>query len=136
MLDTLAPEDRERAAGIPEHARLLDLAEELAPRQVVVEVAASDAPAGRTLRASELVEIRVEVDPLVDEATRCGTIDPVERRRAQLTDTVDQATAQGGAVTVSDLARILGVSAATVRRDLPALRQRGCTVPTRGAKAG
>ena len=136
MLDTLAPEDRERAAGIPEHARLLDLAEELAPRQVVVEVAASDAPAGRPLRASELVVIRVEVDPLVDEGTCDGTTDPVERRRIQLTDAVEQATAQGGAVTVSDLARILEVSAATVRRDLAALRRRGCAVPTRGAKAG
>lgn len=65
-----------------------------------------------------------------------GPVDPIERRRWLLAEVVQQVIEQDGAPTVADLAGILEVSGATVRRDLAALRGAGQTLPTRGAGAG
>jgi len=62
--------------------------------------------------------------------------DPVDRRRVVLRRIVDHLVAAGGAATVADLATVLEVSQATVRRDLRALRDAGYAVPTRGHRAG
>ena len=56
------------------------------------------------------------------------------RRRHRLQRLLTEAEAQGAAPTVDDLARALGVSRATVKRDLAALRQAGMAVRTRGAR--
>ncbi len=130
MLAGLPPDLRQRAEGLEPHARLLALEAELAPRQIVREVAAAGAPSGRALRAQERVEVRVTLDPADVPA------DPVERRRAVLAEVVTQVGAQGGAATVADLAAMLEVSSATVRRDLAALRDRGESIVTRGHRAG
>jgi DeoR/GlpR family transcriptional regulator of sugar metabolism len=47
----------------------------------------------------------------------------------------EQAEQQGGAPRVEDLAETLGVSEATVRRDLAALRKAGIDVTTRGSRS-
>jgi DeoR/GlpR family transcriptional regulator of sugar metabolism len=49
---------------------------------------------------------------------------------------IDQVDEQGGAVTVTDLAHLLAVSEATVRRDLQALRRSGARIETRGRRSG
>jgi DeoR/GlpR family transcriptional regulator of sugar metabolism len=55
-----------------------------------------------------------------------------ERRRRQIIRLLDEATTQGAAPTVDDLAEAIGASRSTVRRDLAALRQLGARTPTRG----
>lgn len=130
MLDALDPQAAERAAGVAAHARLLSIAGATAPRRVSAWVAADDAPRGRRLEAVDLVEVHVELP------RSGGPPDPVERRRWELAEAVDQITEQRGAPTVVDLARILEVSEATVRRDLAALREVGRSLPTRGARTG
>jgi DeoR/GlpR family transcriptional regulator of sugar metabolism len=62
--------------------------------------------------------------------------DPILRRRHLLQRVATQLEAQGAEATVSDLAQVLGVSEATVRRDLQALRREGTPVTTRGRRTG
>ncbi|MBS3940673.1 MAG: DeoR family transcriptional regulator [Actinobacteria bacterium] len=78
-----------------------------------------------------MVEVEVELAPGPD-----APVDPVERRRWLLARVADDIAAQGGAATTADLARVLAVSEATVRRDLLALRESGHAVATRGRRAG
>jgi DNA-binding SARP family transcriptional activator/tetratricopeptide (TPR) repeat protein len=129
VLDGLADGDRARAEALPEHRRIRELAERTTGLRALV--AAASAPRGRPLRPVELVEVVVDVDPGV------GTPDdPIERRRHVLRHVADQIRAQGGVATVTDLAGLLEVSEATVRRDLQALRATGTQVETRGRRHG
>ncbi|MCC5946992.1 MAG: DeoR family transcriptional regulator [Nitriliruptoraceae bacterium] len=61
--------------------------------------------------------------------------DPVAARRATLLAVVRSIEAADGVPTVGDLAGVLDVSEATVRRDLAALREDGRRVRTRGHRA-
>jgi DNA-binding SARP family transcriptional activator len=131
LLAGLSPEDRASAEAIPEHQRILTAAARVMPRRARLLVASGAAPLGRPLRAAEMVEVEVELAPGPD-----APVDPVERRRWLLARVADDIAAQGGAATTADLARVLAVSEATVRRDLLALRESGHAVATRGRRAG
>ena len=95
-----------------------------------MRMAATDAPHGRALRDTDLIEVRVVLP------RHGGPEHPVERRRWLLADVVEQVRRQGGAPTVLDLAAIAEVSEATIRRDLAVLREQGRVVATRGARLG
>jgi DNA-binding SARP family transcriptional activator/tetratricopeptide (TPR) repeat protein len=122
---------RRRAVSLPEHRRIRDAASRAQLDRVWVSVAASDAPLGRALARAE------QVDVMVDRTRReADPGDPVEARRVLLARVVAMIVDQGGAPTIGDLAEVLEVSPATVRRDLGALRDAGVTVETRGHRSG
>ena len=116
------------AARVPEHRRIHEARE----RSLVVRASASlpriDIPIGRPLRDDDMVEVRWTVSEPGDAAFT----DPKQRRRTRVARLGVEAADQGGAPRVGDLAEALGVSVATVRRDLAALREAGTPVPTRG----
>ena len=58
----------------------------------------------------------------------------VQRRRYRLRRLLGEATEQGAAPTIDDLAAALGASRATIKRDLADLRQVGYEVRTRGSR--
>ncbi len=60
----------------------------------------------------------------------------VDRRRRRLLRLLGEASEQGAAPTVDDLAEALQVSQPTIKRDLAALRQAGHEVHTRGSRRG
>jgi len=110
---------------VPEHAAILAARTAAAPRQVRVRVAGTDVPTGRPLVDDDLREVTIAVPTTATS--------PAGRRDAVVA-VVDQARAQGGALTVDDLADLLEVSPSTIRRDLASLRRRGTLVATRGAR--
>lgn len=130
VLDSLDETDRPRAAALPAHRRIIEGGTP-AVAGIKVMVAAASAPRGRPLRPVELVEVEVHLEVDSDAPD-----DPIERRRHLLQRSAEQIVAQGGAATITDLARLLGVSEATVRRDLQALRRAGDVVETRGRRSG
>jgi len=89
----------------------------------------ADAPLGRPLLASEWVEITWTANTPEDEKFEGKT----ERRQHQLLRLVQEAQEQAAAPTVGHLAKALGVSDRTIKRDLAALRDSGHIVATRGA---
>lgn len=129
VLATLSAEDVAQATRLPERRRLTALVERLAPTRRRVTVAHRDAPPGRALAAHERIEVVVELpDPTLP--------DPVADRRVQLLAVLERIEEAGGLPTVGDLAEVLRVSAATVRRDLAHLRDEGVTIRTRGNRGG
>ena len=76
---------------------------------------------GRQLRAEELVEVTWTIEAPEDG----GVADVGERRRRQILRLLDEASVQGAAPTVDDLAEAIGASRSTVRRDMATLRQLG-----------
>ncbi|GGI05961.1 BTAD domain-containing putative transcriptional regulator [Egicoccus halophilus] len=131
LLVDLPPELRAQAEAVPEHRRILTAAARSPASRVRLVVAARGAPRGRPLRPAERLEVEVSLTtdvPLPD--------DPVEARRARLALVVADIEDQGGAPTTLDLAALLGVSEATVRRDLQALRAAGRPLTTRGSRTG
>ncbi len=117
------------AAGVPEHREVLEARAVGRPRQTTVRLAHRAAPRGRPLHDGELVDVCWTIFDRADLALAEGA----DRRRAQLVRLVEEASACDAVATVADLAAALGVSSATVRRDLSALRGRGIDVRTRGS---
>jgi tetratricopeptide (TPR) repeat protein len=131
IVSTLDPEDQQFAIrAVPDHASIIDWW--LSERPVIKEldVASSLAPTGRPLDVSEIVRVVLTVSSPAD----LDIPDKVERRQARLQRILREAAAQGGSLTVTDLALALEASEATVRRDLGALRAVGSAVTTRGSR--
>ncbi len=112
----------------PEHRQIAEAARSL---QQVIEVSLAhvDAPTGRPLQEDEWVVVRWTVAAPEDERIRNKT----DRRRHRLQRLMEEAAQQQGAPTVDDLAQALGVSRATIKRDLAALRRAGVPIHTRGS---
>jgi DNA-binding SARP family transcriptional activator/predicted ATPase len=128
-LDGLEPAPRRRAIDrVPEHAAIAAAHAVLHPTRLQVRLPSAEAPTGRSLREEDLVEVTWTVEAPEDVAV----VDVGERRRRQLVRLLEEATAQGAAPTVDDLAEAVGSSRSTVRRDLATLRQLGSSTPTRG----
>jgi biotin operon repressor len=96
-----------------------------------VRLPAAYAPTGRPLRDDEHVDVVWTVHDPADNHSPTA----IQRRRHRLVRLLEEADQQGAAATIEDLASVLEVSAATVRRDLAALRDDGRNVRTRGARA-
>ena len=106
---------------------------------VRVRLPRADAPSGRPLRDDEWVEVTWTVTTSEDEAIS-GKACPersrrTARRQHRLLCLLREAQEQGAAPTVEDLAEALGVSRATVKRDLAGLRKAGRQVRTRGGRS-
>jgi hypothetical protein len=131
MLAGLSDDQRAIALrNVPGHREIVERWLERRPQQIEVRIAAADAPSGRALEDHELVTVTWTVSEPSDNTLT----DAPKRRRKRLIRLLTEAAEQGGSPTVSDLADALGVGAATVRRDLAALRAAGRHVATRGTR--
>jgi tetratricopeptide (TPR) repeat protein len=104
----------------------------LAPQ--VVRLARANAPTGRPLAEKERVDVFWTVDDGEQDAETLRHKGKVALRRRRLRRLVSQAQAQGAAPTQRELARAIGVTERTIRRDLFALEAEGQPVFTRGRK--
>ena len=132
IVATLDPDDQQLAIrAVPDHSSIIDwwTSERPVVRQLVV--ASTSAPTGRPLDVSEMVPVSLTVSSPAD----LDIEDKVYRRQTRLRRVLAEAAAQGGALTVSDLATALDASEATVRRDLGSLRAEGHLMTTRGSRA-
>ncbi|MGI9647372.1 MAG: BTAD domain-containing putative transcriptional regulator [Acidimicrobiia bacterium] len=100
------------------------------PRRATVRLAAIGAPTGRAVEPSDLIEVEWTIHHPLDELQADGPA----RRGRQLLRLTAEAEAVEAAPTISDLAQALGVSPATTRRDIEALRKAGHSVYTRGRR--
>ncbi len=131
MLLDLDPESQKLSwTKVPSHRAILSRWESVAPVQREVLLSSVEAPLGRPLRDDE----QVAVSWTLRLPTDAQIASPVERRRQQVLRLLGEAEAAGAAATVADLSTALGVSIATVRRDLSALRDSGHEITTRGSR--
>lgn len=105
---------------------------DLAHGQIAYEAVAVDEPAGKALKDCRRVMVKLQlVDHHELETMRlCGL---AAVRQGRLLRLATEAHAQGGLLTVEDLAYITTSSKSTVKRDLSTLRETGVMVPTRGS---
>ncbi len=113
--------DNERAVAarnLPRFAAIIEDYERCHARTVQVNLPAASVPIGRPLKNDEYVAVSwtasIPSDWDVD--------DPAERRRIRVLRLCEEAVEQDAAARVYDLARTLGVSERTVKRDLAELR--------------
>lgn len=132
QLEGLSDEETKRAlARLPLHREIHRAWKTSRPRVVTVLLAAASAPTGRPLTEDEFIPVAWTVDHAIDAKLSPGPA----RRSHQLVRLMEEAAAAGAAPTVNDLASVLGVSPATLRRDLAALRKQGIPVHTRGSRS-
>jgi predicted ATPase/DNA-binding SARP family transcriptional activator len=135
----VAPDERCRRniqEKVPVHAAIMAAWRAHSPRQVCLRLPRLDAPTGRPLREDEWVEVTWTVTTPEDDAI-VNNVRPdpelrITQRQSFLMHLVGEAEAQGATPTLDDLANVLEVSRATIKRDLAALRQAGYIVKTRG----
>ena len=94
-----------------------------------VRLPRAGAPLRRALGDDDYVTVAWTPDAPED----AGCASAADRRRQRLLRLLRQASEQGAAPTVDDLARGLEASVATVKRDLAELRRQGLAVKTRGS---
>ncbi len=124
---TLAPDLAAAMRNAPFSRRIGQAVARLAaPAEALVRLPLKSAPTGRPLQAWEEVAVLWRLPP------RSLNTDEHSWRREALRQLIEQATHQEAAPTFAALARALGVSVATVSRELQALRQAGTDLETRG----
>ncbi|MGA7096004.1 MAG: HTH domain-containing protein, partial [Acidimicrobiia bacterium] len=87
-------------------------------------------PMGRSLGAEDLLNVVWTVEHPDDHRADLAH----ERRQQQILRLLSEAQQAGAIPTIEHLAKALGVSGSTVRRDLTALRKAGHDVMTRGQR--
>ena len=119
--------------GSDESVRLLSMiltaAKSREPRYWTGPWPRADAPLGRGLREGDYTTVTLTTWQPSDEAARSERA----ARQAAAKRIIEEASSQGSVPGVVDIAEVLGVSVATVRRDLKALRDSGVPIRTRGS---
>jgi DNA-binding SARP family transcriptional activator len=110
VLEGFPPAERRMAEAVPEHAAIIAAWSAYHSVYTTLEV---DAATGE-----DPVTIRLTVSTPDDNAVPMKQ----ERRRRRVTRMLAEASQQGGHLSAAQLATLLGVSPATIRRDLVALR--------------
>jgi hypothetical protein len=87
-------------------------------------------PLGRSLKGGDWTQVRWTVSDPSD----FDVADPVGRRRLRIRRFLDEARHQGADPRIEDVANALGVSVATVRRDVAELRRTVSGLNTRGSR--
>ncbi len=112
---------------VPVHRAIIDAWERTHLEREVVRLPRIGAPTGRPLRDNEFLNITwTRSEPKDDMVSNKS-----ERRKRQLERLLHEAIEQGAAPSVDDLARLLGASRATIKRDIVELRHSGNPVETR-----
>lgn len=126
------------AQALLEEARecLLGRPGELRAGQMRVLLAKRGAPHGRSLKATEKVEVTWTVDAGIADQEIGHKEGGQSLRQVRIQRLLQEALEQGAVATHEDLARVLQVTTRTIRRDCAALREGGHTLPTRGYLQG
>ncbi len=130
IIDGLEPELAALARTVPEHRSIIEAGVKTWPTTIGARLPRADAPRGRPLRDDDWVDVTWTVTTPADY----DVVDKVLRRRSQILRLVGEAHAQNAAPRIEDLADTLGVSGATLRRDIAALRRDGHRLDTRGSR--
>jgi hypothetical protein len=131
QLDGLSPEEVTTSlTSVPLHRDIDRAWRRHRPQTITVRLAAASAPTGRAVHPSELIELEWTIRHRLDDELTEGPA----LRAQQLRRLISEAAAVGATPTVVDLAMALGVSTATIRRDIDTLRQSGYTIRTRGQR--
>ncbi|NBD34443.1 MAG: DUF1670 domain-containing protein [Chloroflexi bacterium] len=108
----------------------------LRPGQIRQVIAAAEAPHGRSLRETEMVEVTWTIDAGAEDLAVLSAHGQQALRQVRILRLIDEALDQGGEPTQEDLGKALGVTARTIRSDVAALRAEGYQVATRGKLRG
>ena len=101
------------------------------PGQVIYNAASSNVPAGRPREDVRTVPVQLTIfDPKdIDIVVEHGAEELIKHRIERL---FNEAFSQGGALTQSDVAILLGISPKTVHRKMKDLQMDGTIIPSRG----
>jgi len=106
------------------------------PDQMRLVVVSLKAPFGPPLEETDKVEVTLTVDAGAEDAGVRGREKVEGLRQGRILRLTEEALEQGGVLTHEDLARALGVTARTIRRDVQVLRREGHLIQTRGFVKG
>ncbi len=112
-----------------EHANV-----ELSSGEVAYEAVAADEPAGKHIRLTRKVTVRLKMLDFTSDFEVLVSYGLAGLRRHRLARLTRQAYDQGALLSYEDLAMLLTTSPATVKRDVAYLRHEGQFVMTRGTK--
>jgi len=104
------------------------------PGQAHLVVTSLKAPFGPPLEETDKVEVTLTVD--AEDAGVGGREKAEGLRQGRILRLTEEALEQGGILTQEDLARALGVTARTIRRDVRSLKREGHLIQTRGFVKG
>ena len=131
VLARLQPDQKRSArSAVPEHREIIAARERMFSTERTIALPRVDVPRGRPLRTEDWIDIRWTVSEPAD----LDIEDEASRRQIRLARLMAEAEDQGGSPRVVDLADALGVSRATIRRDLATMRRSGRRVSTRGSR--
>lgn len=129
VLAGLSPEQQERSRqNVVEHARILRAWQARYAETITKQLVRADVPTGRPVTDNEWIPVTWTVHHPTDQEIGKRKA----RRQQRLLRLVREAAEQGAAPTIDDLATILKVGKATVKRDLAEMRAAGHELPTRG----
>ncbi len=106
------------------------------PGQVRLVVTSLKAPFGPPLEETDKVEVTLTVDAGAEDARVGGREKAEVQRQGRILRLTEESLEQGGVLTQEDLARALGVTARTIRRDVRILKREGHLIQTRGFVKG
>jgi len=106
------------------------------PGQVRLVVTSLKAPFGPPLEETDKVEVTLTVDAGVEDAGVRRREKAEGLRQGRILRLTEESLEQGGLLTQEDLARALGVTARTIRRDVRILKREGHLIQTRGFVKG
>jgi len=112
-----------------EHANI-----SLSSGEIAYEAVASEEPAGKHIRLTKKVTVRLKLIDLNTDLEVLADYGLAGLRRHRLARMTRQAYDQGALLSYEDLAMILTTSPATVKRDVYHLKHQGMFIMTRGAK--
>jgi len=106
----------------------------LSSGEVVYEAVAADEPAGKHIRLTRKITLRLKLLDFNTDLEALAQYGLAGLRRHRLARLTRQAYDQGALLSYEDLAMLLTTSPSTVRRDVYALRREGKFILTRGMK--
>jgi len=113
-----------------------DKATALKSGQIRQLVASLQAPHGRPLTETDMVEVVWTIDAGLEDAEVRRRHGKDGLRQVRILRLIDEALDQGGAPTIEDLAKALAVTPRTIKRDLAVLQSKGFLIKTRGKLKG